>query len=107
MPLSYLQLVVLDNVQRPLHSARVGEEPDLALLKVSDDRNLSLDSAVSSQSLEVLKQAVGVARETDPVAVYKYFGLLHRQQVFSRQLLELLNAPVLQLVNDVSRVRAD
>jgi hypothetical protein len=55
MPLSDLQLVVFHDIQRPLHSASVSEKSDFALLEISNDGDLSLDAAVSSQCLEVLE----------------------------------------------------
>ena len=49
---------------------------------------------------------MSVASQADPVAINEHFGHLVVAQVLCRQLLELLDAPVLQLVDDVCRVRA-
>lgn len=45
---------------------------------------------------------MSVARQTDPVTVDEHFSHLLIAQVFSCQLLELLDTPILQLVNDIS-----
>ena len=54
LPLSNLELIdLIDNVKRSLNSASISAELDLTLGKVTNDRDFSLDTAVTSQGLEV------------------------------------------------------
>ena len=107
MPLANAKLIILDNVEWSLDSASISAELDLLSCKVSHDRNLSLDTTITSQSEEVLVQAMGIARQTDPVAIDEDFRHVLIAQVLSGQLFKLLYTPILQLVDDVSRITTD
>lgn len=75
MPLSYFELILLNYIEGSLNTACIGAKSDFAFCKVSHNRNFSLDTTVTSESLKVLKKAVSVASKTNPVSVHKYFGL--------------------------------
>ena len=54
LPLSNLELIdLIDNVKRSLNSTSISAELDLTLGKVTNDRDFSLDTTVTSQGLEV------------------------------------------------------
>ena len=54
LPLSNLELIdLIDNIERSLNSTSISAELDLTLGKVTNDRDFSLDTAVTSQGLEV------------------------------------------------------
>ena len=102
MPFSDLKLVLLHDVEWSLNASGVRAELNLTLREVPDDRDFSFDLTVSSQVLEIGKQSISVASQTDPVSVDEHFGHPFIAQVLRRQLLKLLHTPVLQLVDDVS-----
>ena len=74
MPFANLELVISHDEEWSLHSACIGAELDLSPVEVSDDGDLSLDTTVSPQSLEILEQTMGVACETNPVSIDEDFG---------------------------------
>ena len=104
MPLANAELIILDNVEWTLDTASISAELDFLSCKVSHDRNLSLDTTITSQSEEVLVQAMGIARQTDPVAIDEDFRHVLIAQVLSGQLFKLLYTPILQLMDAVSRI---
>ena len=106
MPLADLELVVLNDVQGSLHTARVCAESDLSFAKVSQNRDLWFDSVLSPQCDEVVVKLIGVARKPNPVAVHKDFGQFLTQQIRRGHLLKFLDTPILELLNDFSRVGA-
>ena len=52
-------------------------------------------------------QTMSVASQANPVAIHKHLRHGRIAQVIRRQLLELLNTPILELVDDVSWVASD
>ena len=50
---------------------------------------------------------MGIARQTDPVAINEDFSHVLIAQVLSGQLFKLLYTPILQLVDDVGRITTD
>ena len=101
VPLADLELVVLNDVERALHTTRICTELNLSLGEISHDRDLALNTTITSEGLEVAEKAIGIRCETDPITIDEDLGHLRITQIFSRKLLKLLDTPILQLVDDI------
>ena len=95
MPLSNPELIVLNDVQWALDTACISAELDLTLREITDDGNLPLYSTFTTQNLERFVKSVCVTGKTNPVAIYEHLSHLFIAEIFSSQLLKLLNTPIL------------
>ena len=101
MPLPNLELVVLDDVEGSLDTTRVSAELNLSFSEVTHDRDLSLNTTIATQGLEVGEKAMGVTRQTNPITIDEHLGHRLITEIFSRQLFKLLYSPILKLVDDI------
>ena len=83
MPFANTKIIILNDIQRSLNTTSISAELDLLSREISYNGNLSLDTAITSQSEEVLVQAMSIAGKTDPITVDKNFGHRLVAQVFS------------------------
>ena len=107
VPFSDLELVVLNDIERSLDAASVGTEFNLPLLEITHNRNFSFNSAFTSQCLEVREESMSVTSESNPVSIHENLCHFLVTEILSSELLEFLHAPVLQLMDDISRVASD
>ena len=102
MPFADLELIVFNNVEGALDTSCIGTELYLTLLEVAHDRDLPLDATVTAKGLEIREEPIGITRQTNPVAIHEDFRHLLVTQVLRCELLELLHAPILQLVDHIA-----
>ena len=101
------KLILFDNVKRSLNTTCVSAKFDFSFGKVSHDRNFSLNSGFSPQSLKIFEKFVSVGSQTNPVSIHEHLGHFRVIQIVRRQLFKLFHAPILQLVNNVATVGTD
>lgn len=101
---SHLDFIVFYNIQRSLNSSSIRAKANFFSSEVSQDRNLSLYSAVSSEGYEVVIKLVSIACKSYPVSIHKYFSLLLVQKICAGYLLKFLHSPILEFMDDFSSV---
>lgn len=101
---SHLDFIIFDNIQRSLHSSSVRAKANFFSSEVSQNRNLPLDSTVSSESDEVVIKLVSIACKSYPVSINENFSLLLVQKICACYLFKFFNSPILKLMDNFGRV---
>jgi hypothetical protein len=104
---AHFDFVVFNYVQWALNSSRICAKANFFSCEVSQYRNLSLYSTVSSEGDKVMVKLISITCEPNPVSIYENFSLLLVQKICACNLLEFFDAPILKLVYDIIGIRTN